>query len=64
MRYWVRFLIFDENQSGMGNHQGGTIRDGVSGSFASKRATNPVPNGSLRKLPTYDKHDKLEAGDK
>lgn len=26
--------------------------------------TNPIPNGSLRKLPTYDKHDKLEAGDK
>ena len=24
----------------------GTIRDGVSGSFARKRATNPVPNGS------------------
>ncbi len=22
MRYWVRFLIFDENQSGTGNHQG------------------------------------------
>ena len=46
------------------NQERGTIRDGVSGSFASKRATNPVPNGSLRKLPTYDKHDKLEAGDK
>lgn len=40
MRYWVRFLIFDENQSGTGN---------------------PVPDGS--KLPMYDKHDKLEAGD-
>ena len=40
MRYWVRFLIFDENQSGTGNHQG---------------------RGS--KLPMYDKHDKLEAGD-
>ena len=46
------------------NQERGTIRDGVSGSFVRKRATNPVPNGSLRKLPTYDKHDKLEAGDK
>ena len=27
----------------------------------SKRSTNPVPDGS--KLPMYDKHDKLEAGD-
>ena len=45
MRYWVRFLIFDENQSGTGNHQG-TIRDGVSGFLCKQKATNPVPNGS------------------
>ena len=43
------------------NQERETIRDGVSGSFARKRATNPVPDGS--KLPMYDKHDKLEAGD-
>ena len=28
------------------NRERGTIRDGVSGSFARKRATNPVPDGS------------------
>ena len=55
------------------NQERGTIRDGVSGFLCKQKATNPVPNGSpslmvprrfSRKLPTYDKHDKLEAGDK
>ena len=43
------------------NRERGTIRDGVSGFLCKQKATNPVPDGS--KLPTYDKHDKLEAGD-
>ena len=68
MRYWVRFLIFDENQSGTGNHQGREpLGTGLVAFCVSKKPLTPslmVPRRFLRKLPTYDKHDKLEAGDK
>ena len=73
MRYWVRFLIFDENQSGTGNHQGREpLGTGLVAFCLHKKPLTQslmvpslmVPRRFLRKLPTYDKHDKLEAGDK
>ena len=52
------------------NRERGTIREplgtGLVAFCVSKKPLTPslmVPRRFLRKLPTYDKHDKLEAGD-
>ena len=63
MRYWVRFLIFDEKPI----RNGEPLGTGLVAFCVSKKPLTPslmVPRRFLRKLPTYDKHDKLEAGDK